>query len=153
MQKMSGILLVDDGIDAEGGLADLAVADDQLPLAAADGGHGIDGLEARVHGLLHALARDDARGHHFDASEFFGIDRALAVDRLAHGIDDHRPRTASPTGTSAMRPVRLTMSPSLMWMSSPRTATPTLSFFQVQGEPEDPAGELQQFHGHDFFKP
>src|SRR5690606_22499924 len=31
----AGILLVDDGVDGDGGLADLAVSDDQLPLAAA----------------------------------------------------------------------------------------------------------------------
>ena len=40
-------LLVDDRVDANGGLAGLAVADDQLALAAADGNHRIDGLQAR----------------------------------------------------------------------------------------------------------
>src|SRR5690606_34763932 len=35
------ILLFDDGVDSDGGLADLAVADDQLPLAATDGHQGI----------------------------------------------------------------------------------------------------------------
>src|SRR5581483_3589857 len=33
------LTLVEDGVDADGGLAGLAVADDQLPLAAADRGH------------------------------------------------------------------------------------------------------------------
>src|SRR5690606_2505365 len=36
-------LLIDDGVDHQGGLARLAVADDQLPLAPADGNHGVDG--------------------------------------------------------------------------------------------------------------
>src|ERR1043165_3279514 len=41
-----GALLVDDGVDRDRRLAGLAVADDQLALAAADGDHGVDGLEA-----------------------------------------------------------------------------------------------------------
>src|SRR5438093_33345 len=36
-----------------------------------------------------------------------------------------RPTSASPTGTCAMRLVRLTMSPSLMSLSSPRSTAPT----------------------------
>ena len=39
-------LLVDDRVDGEGGLAGLAVADDQLALAAADRDQGVDGLDA-----------------------------------------------------------------------------------------------------------
>jgi hypothetical protein len=39
-----GILLGQDGIDGHGGFADLAVADDQLTLAAAHGGHGVNAL-------------------------------------------------------------------------------------------------------------
>ena len=37
------------------------------------------------------------------------------------------PRMASPTGTSTILPVRLTISPSLMVSHSPKMATPTLS--------------------------
>ena len=40
----------------DGGLAGLPVADDQLALAAADGGHGVDGLDAGLHRLLDRLA-------------------------------------------------------------------------------------------------
>ena len=53
-------LLVDDGIGRDGGLAGLAVAADQLTLAAADGDHGVDGLDAGLQGLLNRLAVDDA---------------------------------------------------------------------------------------------
>ena len=49
-------LLVEDGVDGDGGLARLAVADDQLALAAADRGHGVDGLDARLQRLGHRLA-------------------------------------------------------------------------------------------------
>src|SRR5690606_6588688 len=44
-------LLVDDRVDRDGGLAGLAVADDELALAAADGDHAVDGLDARLERL------------------------------------------------------------------------------------------------------
>ena len=49
-------LLVDDRVDRHGGLAGLAVADDQLALAAADRHHRVDRLEAGLHRLRHRLA-------------------------------------------------------------------------------------------------
>ena len=42
----AGALLVDDRVDGDGGLAGLAVTDDQLALPAADGRHRVDGLDA-----------------------------------------------------------------------------------------------------------
>ena len=52
--------LVDDRVDANGGLAGLAVADDQLALAATDGNHRVDGLEAGLQWLFDGLAFDHA---------------------------------------------------------------------------------------------
>ncbi len=53
------VLLVQDGIGGNGGLAGLAVADDQLTLTAADGEHGVDGqntgLQRGVHDAGSAL--------------------------------------------------------------------------------------------------
>ena len=83
-----GVFLVDDGIHAQGGFADLAVADDQFALAPADRGHGVNGLIAGVHGLINRLALDDAGGLDFDAAEFLGIEGAFAVDGVAHRVDD-----------------------------------------------------------------
>ena len=40
--------LIEDGVEDDGGLAGLAVADDQLALAAADGDERVDGLQARL---------------------------------------------------------------------------------------------------------
>src|SRR5690606_31513186 len=80
-------LLVDAGVDGHGRLAGLAVADDQLTLAAPDGDHGVDGLLAGLQRLRHGLAGDHARRDLFDHVGFLGIDRALAVDRVAQGID------------------------------------------------------------------
>ena len=53
--------LVDDRVDADGGLAGAAVADDQLALAAADRDHRVDRLEAGLQRLGHGLALDHAR--------------------------------------------------------------------------------------------
>src|SRR3546814_9398897 len=46
-------LLVNEGIDGDGGLAGLAVADDQLALAAADGHERVERLETSLHRLVH----------------------------------------------------------------------------------------------------
>jgi hypothetical protein len=56
MQNTPLALLVDDRVERHGGLAGLTVADDQLALAAADGDHRVDGLEARLQGLVDRLA-------------------------------------------------------------------------------------------------
>ena len=65
-------LLVDDGVERDGGLAGLAVADDQLALAAADRNHAVDGLDAGLQRLLDALPVDDARRDALDRVRFVG---------------------------------------------------------------------------------
>ena len=48
---VSGIvetLLVDDGVDSDGGLSGLTIANDQLTLATADRHEGVDGLDASL---------------------------------------------------------------------------------------------------------
>lgn len=52
-------LLVDDGVDADGGLTSLTVTDNQLTLSAADGDQSVDGLEA---GLGEEFQRHVSRG-------------------------------------------------------------------------------------------
>ena len=80
-------LLIDDGVERDGGLAGLAVADDQLALAAADRNHGVDGLDAGLHRLFHRLAGDHAGREALDRVELRGVDGTLAVDGLAERID------------------------------------------------------------------
>merc|ERR1719483_1891060 len=55
-------LLVDDGVDGDGGFAGLSVANDQLTLATANGHKGVNSLDASLHGLGHGLPGDDAGG-------------------------------------------------------------------------------------------
>ena len=99
-------LLVDDGIGGQNGLAGLPVADDQLTLAASDGDHAVNGLDAGLQGLLHRLALDNAGSRTFNGRVALRHDIALAVDGttqrvhhtadhgLAHGHRDNASRAA-----------------------------------------------------------
>src|SRR6267142_6912392 len=80
-------LLVQNGIERDRGLAGLAVADDQLALAAADRDQRIDRLEAGRHRFVHRFARNDAGRLDVDAHTLVGLDRALAVDGIAERVD------------------------------------------------------------------
>ena len=76
------------GIRRDDGLAGLTVADDQLALAAADGDHGVDGLDAGLQRDADGLALDDAWGVALDGAQLLRVDGALAVNGLAEGVDD-----------------------------------------------------------------
>src|SRR5262249_46496299 len=80
--------LVDDRVDGHRRLADLAIADDELALAAADRHHGIDRLDPGLKRLFHRLAREDAGGLDLDPPSMRALDWALAIDRVAERIDD-----------------------------------------------------------------
>src|SRR5690606_6694262 len=85
------VLLVDDRVDGHRGLAGLAVADDQLALAAADRHHRVHRLVAGLHRLADALAVDHARRHALDGRGLLRVDGTLAVHRIAQRID-HAPK-------------------------------------------------------------
>src|SRR5688572_3144863 len=70
------VALVDDRVDGQGGLARLAVADDQLTLTTADRGHGVDGLVAGLHRLVDRLTGHDARGLQLEGAAALGRDLA-----------------------------------------------------------------------------
>ena len=82
-------LLVQDGVDGHGGLAGLTISNDQLALTATDRDQGVDGLQAGLHRLVHGLPRNDARRLHVHPATLGHVlDRALAIDGLAQGVDD-----------------------------------------------------------------
>ena len=141
-----GVLLGDDGIDAQRGLADLAVTDDQLALAAAHRGHGIDRLGAGVARFVNALPGDDAGGDHLHLAEFLGCDRPLAVDGLADaihhaafhlGTNRHLGDSAGPLDDVAF----------LDEANIAEDGATNVVFLEVEGQPEDVAREFEQFHG------
>src|SRR6185312_14906814 len=80
-------LLIEEGVDGNGGLAGLAVADDELALAAADRHQRIDRLEPGLHRLMHGFARNDTRRLDLDAGARDVLERPLAVDGVAERID------------------------------------------------------------------
>ncbi len=84
----AGVAVVDDRVDGDRRFARLAVADDQLALSTADRDHAVDGLQARLHRLLHRLTGDDARGLELGRAPLGGGDGALAVERVAERVDD-----------------------------------------------------------------
>ena len=81
-------LLVQDRVERNGGLAGLAVADDQLSLATADRDEGVDRLDTGLHRLVHRLAAGDARCLDLHTAGLHIGERTLAVDRLAERVDD-----------------------------------------------------------------
>ena len=83
----AAVFLVDDGVDGQSSLTDLTVTDDQLALATAYRDHGIDRLVTGLHRLVDRLTPDHARRDFLDRVGGLGIDRALAIDRVAQRID------------------------------------------------------------------
>mmetsp|Transcript_26009 Transcript_26009/g.66163 ORF Transcript_26009/g.66163 Transcript_26009/m.66163 type:complete len:233 (-) Transcript_26009:266-964(-) len=84
-----GRLLVQDGVDAHGGLAGLAITNDEFALTAANRDHGINSLDTRHHGLVNGFARDDARGLYVNTCALSNVgQRALAVDWLTQRVHD-----------------------------------------------------------------
>ena len=84
--------LVDDGIERDGRLSGLAVADDKLTLPAPDGEHRVDAEDARFHRRIDALAVDDAGGGTLHAAVAVGADLAGAVhgnaERVHHASEE-----------------------------------------------------------------
>src|SRR5581483_4045614 len=83
----AGAFLVDNRVDRDRGLADAAVANDELALAAADRDHRVDGLESRLQRLFHRLADDDARGVRLDLPRQLGVDRAESIEGTTETVD------------------------------------------------------------------
>ncbi|OPZ77877.1 MAG: hypothetical protein BWY77_01613 [bacterium ADurb.Bin431] len=147
-----GILLVDKGVHYQGGLADLAVADDQLALAAADGDHRVDRLDARLQRLLHRLALGHTQGLAFDGAEILGVDRPLAVHRLAEGVD-HPAQQLRPDRHFHHPAGALGNIPLLDEIVVAEKHAADIVLFKVQGHAIDAVGKLDQLHGHDILKP
>src|SRR6516164_3638673 len=81
------LLLIQNSIDDQRGLAGLTVADHQLALAAADRYQRVDRFEPGLHRLVHRAPRDDARCLDLDPPALDVGQWALAIDRLAERVD------------------------------------------------------------------
>ena len=79
-------LLVDDGVDSDGSLTGLAVADDKLTLTSAYRDHAVYCLDTGLERHGNRLSGDDTRRDLFNGACFLREDSALAVDGLSQGI-------------------------------------------------------------------
>ena len=141
------LALVEDGVDADGGLAGLAVTDDQLPLATTDRGHRVDGLDTGLQRLADALSLHHGGGLQLQRAALAGLDVTLPVDRLTEGVDDaaeecvadrHRQHLAGALDLLALL--------DLAELTEDHGADAVL--VEVQCDAEDAAGELEQLLGH-----
>ena len=80
--------LADHRVDADRRLAGRAIADDQLALSAADRDHRVDRHDAGLHRLADRAAADDPRRQLLHGIGRVALNRALAVERFAQGVDD-----------------------------------------------------------------
>jgi len=81
-------LLVDEGVDGDGGLAGLTVTDDQFALATANWDECVECLEAGLHRLRNRLARDDAGCLDLNAAALCGLERTLAINWVTKAVNN-----------------------------------------------------------------
>ena len=140
--------MIQNRIQRHSGLAGLAIANNQLALAAANRNHGVDGFDSRLHGFTHRLAFHHAGCDALNRAEFIGKDRPFAIRRAAqrvnhaahHGLA-HR-HGHDPVG--ALDDVAFL---DLRVIAQQHGAH--LVFFQVQGQARHVVRQFQQLAGHD----
>src|ERR687891_2791068 len=143
--------LGDDCVDRDRRLPRLPVADDELALAAADRRHRVDRRDARLQRLLHRLPVDDVRRLHLEVAASLRRDRAHAVDWVAERVDD-TPQESVAHGDrqDLMRLLDEVALLDVLGLAQHDTAD--LVLVQVEREPEDTAGELEQLVSHRVWK-
>ena len=80
--------LIQDGVDGDGGLSRLPVADDELALTPSDGEHTVDGDDARFQRTVDGLTVEDGGGGRLDGAVAALNDVAQPVDGIAQRVDD-----------------------------------------------------------------
>ncbi|SKV10651.1 Uncharacterised protein [Mycobacteroides abscessus subsp. abscessus] len=144
---LPGLLLVQDGVDADRRLAGLAVADDQLTLTAADRSLRIDRLDAGLQWLRNTLTLDHARGLELEGTTGLGFDVAAAVDRLAQWVDD-----AAEEGVADGHREHFTGALDLLAFFDVLEVTEDngadAALVEVQRHAQHATGELEEFLGH-----
>ena len=141
------VALVDDRVEGHRRLAGLPVADDQLALAAADGGHGVDRLDAGLQGLLHRLALHDRRRLRLEHASLGGLDLALAVERAPERVDDPAEEAVTDGDREDLAgPAHLLALADVLGVAEDDAAD--LADVEVERDPEDAVAEVQQLVGH-----
>jgi len=81
-------LLVEDGVDSDGGLSGLTVTDDQLTLTTTNRNHGVDGFDASHHGLVDGTTGQDAGGLEGGTTTLRSVDGTLSVNGVSESVND-----------------------------------------------------------------
>src|SRR5690554_6862289 len=82
------VFLVDDGVNCQRRLTNLAVTNDQLTLTTTNRNHGVHRLVTGLHRLINRFAPNYARSNLFDRIGQLGFQRALAVNRITQCVND-----------------------------------------------------------------
>src|SRR5262249_15011074 len=139
--------LIDDRVDRDRGLSRLAIADDQLPLAAPDRNHPVDRLEPRLQRLLDRRAVDDARGDPLQRREILRFDRTLSVlgmpERVRDAADELLPRGHLHDAPRALDAVPVE---DLVRLAEEDGSDVVL--LEIQREAHDAVRELKELPGH-----
>jgi hypothetical protein len=81
-------LLVEDGVNGDGGLSGLTITNDQLTLATTNRNHGVDGLETGHHRLVDGATGQDTGGLDGGTATLGSLNGTLAVNGVTKGVDD-----------------------------------------------------------------
>src|SRR5215471_7719151 len=141
-------LLVDDRVQSDGGLARLAVADDQLALSPPDRDHRVDCLDARLNRFLDRLPVDDAGRNTFERVRLGGLDRALVIQGTPQRVDDAPDQGGSdrylddPAG-----PAHLLAFPDFLTLAQEHHAD--LVLFEIERQTVDVVAEVDELSRHD----
>src|ERR1022692_1023662 len=142
-------LAVDDGIEGDGGLSGLTVADDEFALTAANRNHAVDRLQSSSHGLAHRLAVNHAGSQTLQSDELIAGDGALVVDGPPERVD-HAPNYCVTHGHAHDAPGALYFVAFFDLGIFAEQHNAYLVFFQVHGDAGHVVREGKKFAGHDF---
>ena len=145
-------LLTDYGVYGDGRLASGAVADDQLPLASADGYHCVDGLDASLYRGVHRLAGHHVGRYVFHRAGCGGADEAFTIDGPSQGVH-HPSDEAFSHGDLDDASRGAYRVPFLDGVGVAHDGCPHRVLLQVQGQSHDVIGKLQDLAVFGTLKP
>ncbi len=144
-------LLVQNGIDGDGGFARAAVTDDEFALAAADRYHGVDTFQTGLERNVDGLPVGNARCFDFNVAISVGLDFALSVKRLTQRIDDAAD-DGFPDGDLHQTAGSLHRVAFLDGLVLTQKDDADIAFFEVQCHAVDAVRQFEQFAGHAVFQ-
>lgn len=81
-------LLVEDGVNRDGGLTGLTITNDKFTLTTTNGNHGVDGLDTGHHGLVDGTTGKNTGGLERSTATERSVNGTFAVNGVTESIDD-----------------------------------------------------------------